>query len=145
MRHVSKAFVTAGKATFTIELPPGVGDKPHYTYRVTRKEASLQFPETYFVALLSGPDNTSDYTYLGILIPSNGEVRTTRKSTYNAESFPVRLLSRVLARIWADDHNAYEQHGFQTHHVGKCGRCGRDLTVPSSVESGFGPECATKI
>jgi hypothetical protein len=28
-------------------------------------------------------------------------------------------------------------------HEGRCGRCGRKLTVPESIESGFGPECAS--
>jgi predicted metal-dependent hydrolase len=32
--------------------------------------------------------------------------------------------------------------GFNVHHEGKCGRCGRLLTVPSSIESGIGPECS---
>ena len=27
-------------------------------------------------------------------------------------------------------------------HEGICGRCGRKLTVPESVERGLGPECA---
>lgn len=31
------------------------------------------------------------------------------------------------------------------YHLGRCGRCGRALTVPSSVESGFGPECAGRV
>jgi hypothetical protein len=26
-------------------------------------------------------------------------------------------------------------------HEGKCGKCGRQLTVPSSIETGIGPEC----
>jgi len=26
-------------------------------------------------------------------------------------------------------------------HEGACGRCGRTLTVPESIASGFGPEC----
>ena len=30
-------------------------------------------------------------------------------------------------------------------HCGKCGRCGKTLTVPHSVESGFGPECIKAI
>jgi hypothetical protein len=30
-------------------------------------------------------------------------------------------------------------------HEGKCCRCGRKLTVPASIASGIGPECATKI
>jgi hypothetical protein len=30
-------------------------------------------------------------------------------------------------------------------HEGRCGRCGRRLTVPESIESGYGPECIGKI
>jgi hypothetical protein len=30
-------------------------------------------------------------------------------------------------------------------HEGKCGRCNRKLTVPSSIESGFGPECINHV
>jgi hypothetical protein len=26
-------------------------------------------------------------------------------------------------------------------HEGSCARCGKKLTVPESIESGFGPEC----
>jgi hypothetical protein len=26
-------------------------------------------------------------------------------------------------------------------HEGRCGRCGRRLTVPDSIASGYGPEC----
>jgi hypothetical protein len=31
------------------------------------------------------------------------------------------------------------------HHEGRCGRCGRTLTVPESIESGFGPECINYV
>lgn len=30
-------------------------------------------------------------------------------------------------------------------HAGRCGRCGRLLTTPESIESGLGPDCITKI
>lgn len=30
-------------------------------------------------------------------------------------------------------------------HEGKCGRCGRKLTVPESIDRGIGPECAGKM
>jgi hypothetical protein len=30
-------------------------------------------------------------------------------------------------------------------HEGKCGKCGRTLTVPSSIESGIGPECMKSL
>jgi hypothetical protein len=33
----------------------------------------------------------------------------------------------------------------EVEHSGHCGRCGRLLTVPSSVQSGLGPECQSKM
>lgn len=138
---VSKTFVIAGDATFTIELPVGA-ERSHYTYRVQHVEKNDRWPESYFVKMLTGPDNESNYTYMGKLDPFTGQLQLTAKSAYAADTLPVRLLNRVLARVWSDDHAAYEQHGYVTHHEGRCGRCGRKLTVPSSVESGIGPECA---
>ena len=45
-----------------------------------------------------------------------------------------------LNRIEADK----PTDGFEFWHEGKCGRCGRKLTVPESIEAGIGPECAGK-
>lgn len=133
---VTKEFILAGKAVFTIDGP----DK-HRTFKVTFKKANGNFPDMYFVSTLTGPENTKDFTYMGILNPEFGQVRTTGKSDKWKNTFRFRLLNRVLLRIWSNDHAAYEAHGYKTHHEGKCGRCGHALTVPSSIESGFGPEC----
>ena len=141
---VSKQFILAGDAIFTVELPEGA-EQPHYTFKVQRIETNDRWPESYFVKLLTGPDNTRDYTYLGKLNPETGIVSTTAKSANYNGSFVLRLLNRMLARIWANDHATYEQRGYRTHHEGRCGRCGRVLTVPESVESGFGPECAKRV
>jgi hypothetical protein len=35
--------------------------------------------------------------------------------------------------------------GYKIHHEGRCGKCGRLLTVPESVETGIGPECAKRM
>lgn len=144
VHRVGKDFVLAGDAVFTIEVPAEFqkGDvKPWYTYRVQRKEADGQYPEAFFVKLLTGPENTRDFTYLGKLDPYTSETKVTARSQFAQDSFPVRLLNRLLARVWSCDHDAYRKHGFKLHHEGRCGRCGRRLTVPSSVESGIGPEC----
>ncbi len=142
---LSKQFITAGRAVFTVEIPPPdqeiLHSPPHYTFRVKRKEANLDWPEAYFVQILTGPDNTSSYTYLGMLSPETGEVRLTKKSKYNDDSLPVKILRRVLVRLWADQGDLIRQAGWELHHEGKCCRCGRALTVPESVESGIGPEC----
>lgn len=144
---VSKSFILAGRAVFSVEIPEKhrvEGKQAHYTYRVDRVEATERWPESYFVKVLTGPDNTADYTYLGKLDDFTGQVRTTQASKNFENSYRLKILNRILARVWADDHAAYEQFGFRVHHEGSCGRCGRTLTVPESVESGIGPEC-TKI
>ena len=140
--RVSKEFVLAGDALFTIECPePG----KHWTFRVEHVKATERWPESYFVKLLTGPDNTSDYTYFGKLDPHTFQVSTTAKSAGFKDSFALKLLNRILTRIYAGDHAAYEAHGYRTHHEGKCGRCGAVLTVPKSIESGFGPECVKLV
>lgn len=143
---VSKEFILAGQATFTIEIPPQhqavCGDKTHYTFRVDYVEASDRWAEAWFVKMLAGPNNEEDYVYVGKLNDHTGQVNATAKSTIRSDSAAYKLLNRTLARIWCDDHNAYEQHGFQVHHEGKCGRCGRKLTTPESVKTGIGPVCS---
>jgi hypothetical protein len=138
---ISKEFILAGKAIFTVECNGSLSPKPHYTFKVRRKEATLQYPETVFVSLLTGSDNNSSYTYLGILNPDTGAIRLTAKSTYREDSYPVRLLNRILARIWNNEHAAYEAAGFATHHENRCCKCGKRLTTPASVTAGIGPEC----
>lgn len=142
---MNRDFITAGNAIFTLEVPPTFqaqhGAKPHYTFKVRHKKASDDKAEKWFVNLLTGPDNTSDYTYLGILNPLTGEVRTTKASKLEQSSLVVRLLERAMARVWEDRVELLREHGFDLHHEGKCCRCGRVLTTPESVTSGIGPEC----
>ena len=33
----------------------------------------------------------------------------------------------------------------EIYHDGRCGKCGRQLTVPASIETGFGPECVKML
>jgi len=145
---LSRKFITAGKAIFTVEVPGEYADrfgKPHYTYRVSLKPAKGAYPDTFFVSVLTGPDNGRNYSYLGILNPQTGAVRTTGKSKFPADSFTVRLINRVIARLWAEDAASIAAAGFDLHHEGRCGRCGRRLTVPESVETGLGPECSGRV
>lgn len=141
---IGRDFVLAGEAVFTVEVPDAHrpdGKEPHYTYRVQCVPASDRWPEAHFVSVLTGPDNTSNYTYAGKLDTHTGQVQLTAKSAFPADSYRLRLLNRVLARLWGDDAAALERHGFIIHHEGRCGRCGRRLTTPESCEIGIGPEC----
>lgn len=141
--HISREFVLAGAATFTVECPDGT----HHTYHVARSPATDRWAESYFAKVLTGPDNSDygDFTYLGKLDDFTGQVRTTKASMHLADSYATKLLNRILARVWGDDHEAYERHGYRTMHCGRCGKCGRKLTTPDSVARGIGPECARKL
>lgn len=135
---ISKQFITAGKATFTVQSVSG----DYYTFRVNRKEASGNYKEAYFANVLTGPDNTTDYTYIGMVDPQTGRVALTKSSKYNADSTIYRVLGWALHHIW----NQKEiPAGYQIRHEGHCARCGRALTTPTSLDTGIGPECAKKV
>lgn len=56
---ISKDFILAGRAVFTIELNPNFAEKEnlpsHYTYKVKHVKANGNFKEAYFVSILAGP------------------------------------------------------------------------------------------
>lgn len=134
---IGRDFITAGNATFTIS-----GREHRFTFKCRRKDpepGSRYTQATYFVSLLNGPDNTTDYCYLGILDIVTGYVRLTRGSKLSPSAPSVKAIQWALPRIWAQ---APMPPAFEIRHEGRCGRCGRELTVPESVDTGFGPECA---
>lgn len=127
------AFVFAGNATFTVRSEK-TGTR--FTFKVRQPK-----PETpHFVSLLSGPDNENDFCFLGTLF-ADGSYRHSIKSRVS-ETAP----SAVAAR-WVVSRIAKGQPLTQCEiwHEGKCGRCGRKLTVPESIETGIGPECAKRL
>lgn len=142
--NVTKQFVLAGKSIFTIELEKDYqlkNDlKPHYTFKINSKDDKV-----WFVSYLTGPENTRDYSYIGILNVDTGSVRTTAKSRLREDSLILKLLTRTLALIWGGDVSPMLEKGFGLHHEGRCGKCGRLLTTPASCEIGIGPECLGRM
>jgi hypothetical protein len=154
---LDKLFLTAGRAIFTLSIPAIFREtmqathptdeppKPWYTYRITRKAKSDRWPETWFVNLLAGPDNTQDYQPVGKLNVETGAIALVRSTRFTDKSWPVRLVRRVLVAIWEGRGQDVESAGFFLRHEGKCGRCGRRLTTPDSIDRGIGPECWGKL
>ena len=122
-------FILAGNATVTFL---NTQSKNRFTFKVSKPKDS----EVHFVSVLTGPDT---YTFLGSIFKNN--FKSSKKSTIqeSAQSFQVfkfvfdRLKTKNLPDV------------IEIYHEGKCGRCGRQLTVPDSIVSGFGPECVKKI
>lgn len=138
--QIGQDFILAGRAIFTL-----IGTSNRFTYQVTRKDpdpGSRYTQPTYFVGLLTGSNNESDYSYLGILDPVTGYVRLTKGSRMTPQAPAVKAIQWALPLIWA---RATMPPSFGIMHVGRCGRCGRTLTVPESIASGIGPDCAGKM
>lgn len=135
-------FIFAGKAIFTLHNEQT--DK-RFTYKLGQPdnvEPGKQTPT--FVSYLTGPDNSSDYTYLGTIWEREKTVvAMSRKSPRGAESNPAKLgLEWLLRQLVADKPlPSY----VALYHEGRCGRCGRRLTTPDSIRRGIGPECAGKM
>tara|TARA_R110002096_G_scaffold84290_4_gene194649 strand:+ start:14 stop:667 length:654 start_codon:yes stop_codon:yes gene_type:complete len=126
-----------------------------------------------FVSVLQGTENESDYTYMACLFRAGAHVpaaggrilRWTRGSKVNEYSPSALAFKWFWATlVWKDYMDstredtqlsalrlAERQESFAARwgrmeiwHEGKCSRCGRKLTVPSSIATGLGPVCATK-
>ena len=135
--NIDKEFVLLGKVTLTIELPSG----NHYTFAINKAGQTAEADDRWFVSMLTGPNNERDFNYVGMLDPMNGTVYLTRASKFKRDTLPYVLINRTLIRIFAGELDIVKQHGYNVHHSGKCGRCGRKLTTPESIECGIGPEC----
>jgi len=144
---IGKDFILAGNAIFTVRE----GDE-HLTYRIKKptheKGRKLSLSERnnkpYFIGKLVGPDNTSDYRYLGVLNENTFEVNLTGKSMYTKSSKAVQVLELALGAIRENDMSILSPN-MEILAPKYCGRCARLLTVPESIENGIGPECFTKM
>lgn len=124
-------FALAGNATFTI-VSKKTGTR--FTYRVRQAETG----GAHFVSVLTGADNESDYAFLGTIFPRG--FFHGKKSRIGADA----PSAKAFAWFWRHVVQG-KVDGCEVWHEGKCGRCGRKLTVPESIETGLGPECAGRV
>ena len=130
------AFILAGNAIFTLRSEK-TGTRYTFKFRKAEpREGQQNAPEMWFVNLLTGPSNDADYQYLGKF--QNGRFSLTRASKMAADAKPVVAI-RWFAELLAAGR---QPQNVEVWHAGRCGKCGRMLTVPESIESGIGPVCA---
>jgi hypothetical protein len=126
------SYMQAGNATFTL-VSTRSGER--FTYKVRESKDGKLF----FVSLLTGSDNTSDYAYLGII--RDGKFSRTAKSRIGADAPSYKAFDWFWRKLEA----VALPEGVEFWHEGRCGRCGRALTVPESIDNGIGPECARRV
>lgn len=144
--NVTPAFVLAGDATITVSN----GQDTHFTYNIYKADPTPEYPkEAFFVSVLSGPDV---YLYMGkvevrIDKPSlDPMIKLTSRSRVKHTADSYRVGQWALRAIWQVARGTYTMpEGYSIKHDGRCGRCGRALTHPASLDTGLGPECADQL
>ncbi len=125
--------IASHNGTITIQNPETGG---HRTFLVRTQAEDAKFaPGQRVVALLSGPDNETDYTPFGF-VRDNGTIAVFRKRQGGVFDRYADILTRLEAYV--------ESSRLEVLFEGRCRRCNRKLTTPESVKSGIGPVCAGK-
>lgn len=127
-----REYVLGGHGAFTL-VSRKTGERR--TFRVSQPADARPFGP-YFLRMLSGPDNESDYRYVGAFWKRNGRIvfsPAPRPGMEAAKAIGAWLAAALgagkvseLAEFW---------------HEGRCGKCGRLLTDPESIARGIGPVC----
>jgi hypothetical protein len=136
-------YMMAGKAIITIR---SVKTGTRFTYRLRLKEPEegqngTQRGPVTFVGVLTGPENTSNYQYLGHIFSTQGVYWHGRKSKISKDAPAAKAFDWTFKQL----SQGKLPDVLEIWHEGSCGRCGRTLTVPESISSGFGPECVSKV
>ena len=144
-------FIVAGKAIFTV-VNSATGAR--FTFKVKQaKDRQTGEPTTlWFVSVLAGSQNDSDYAYLGILTmkewringrgmtqPSRIQYQRTAKSRIGPDALSQQAFAWLARQVFLTERLP---EAVEFWHEGRCGRCARRLTVPESILSGLGPVCA---
>jgi len=125
----AQRFILAGISTFTLHNSK-TGNS--FTYNVKISDDG----KLYFASVIIN----SEKSYLGT-VNNKGKFYHGKKSKIPADAQASKVLSWCLERIYANTLPDF----IEVWHEGKCGKCGRKLTVPSSIDTGIGPDCAKKL
>lgn len=133
------SFIFAGKAIFTVQSPNGT----HKTFKVLKVQGEGYDRPIWTVMALVGPDNNSNYRRIGYMIGDPAEKKVYFKGAKNlpANHALIQAFVWILGRAEKGEFST-KSGTAHVYHEGRCGRCGRRLTVPASIHRGLGPHCA---
>lgn len=133
--------VIAGRSILTVESVT----KERFTFRFNRPDEQPGKTRPIWVNVLGGPDDRA-WSFLGTIWPAPSgssdpwTFRRSPKSKVDPRGTVFRACQWIAERLPQRPDELMEKATWW--HEGRCGRCARRLTVPESIESGFGPECS---
>ena len=126
-------FILAGKCTFTAKNSE-TGNR--FTYKIKKHKSN----DVWFVSVLSGANNETDYSFFGS-INKYGKFSYSEKSKISKDTKSVITFNYIFDKLIANKLSPL----VEIWHEGTCGKCGHKLTVPESIDTGFGPDCVKRI
>jgi len=136
----AEQFMLAGNATVTV-VSKRTGKR--YTFKIAKPQDFDMTRPIWFVSVLKGEDNERDFGYMGQIKQRGPDYWYERGRKCWEQWFAA---SDAFAWLWETvTINPTRMDACELWHEGRCGRCGRKLTVPESIESGFGPECVNHV
>jgi hypothetical protein len=139
----ARDFILAGNAIVTLQSRK---TSVRFTYRVRRAGvlgALTDDRRPWFVSVLNGPDNEEDYVFLGTIFWR--KTWGVDRSYYHGRKSRIVLTApsaKAFAWAWELIAQGKAPPDCEVWHEGRCGKCGRTLTVPESIARGLGPICA---
>lgn len=128
-----RRYVFGGHGEFTLT---SAKTGRSYTYRTRYALAGFMF-----VSVLTGPENTADYEWIGVLSKDDGRFRVPAKA---APGLPQQKAAMAYLTRFFESGREELPEALEFRHGGTCCRCGRLLTTPESIDLGIGPVCAAK-
>jgi hypothetical protein len=128
-----KDYVLAGNATITLRsAKTGI----RYTFNIRKPRER----EVMRISLLIGPDR---YAEIGSMTPEGGNLQLPGRFK-GQDGYTAPALT-AFRWFWERVMAAQDLPNLEVWHEGVCGRCGRQLTVPESIQRGIGPECIQRM
>ncbi len=127
------AFLLAGNARFTL-VSKVTGARFTFRVRESRDEGDTR----YFVQVLTGPCNETNYEFLGTVFDRKRFIHG-RKSRISPSAPSARAFLWFAAAAFG---RGVVPATCEVWHEGRCAKCGRTLTDPESIQTGLGPKCA---
>ena len=141
--EVRVKFMLAGKADMVV-VSKKTGEE--IFYRIQRPADGGN--KVRFVMTRDRPDiSGNDLVYMGFIGLNNHDdimpfLWGERKAGVPKGDYRVRSFEWMWYKL-ARDIDVDEQ--VEIYHIGKCGRCGRKLLDPNSIEAGLGPICRMRV
>jgi hypothetical protein len=122
--------------TFTM-----IGPNGHRTVRVKTVQTEGPLQGKRIVYLLTGPQNTFDYTGFAFVSDDGEDIKVWRKYVGTQFETIGRVFRSLVNGLPAKDGRSFADLGYRVEESRSCVKCNRLLTTPESIAKGIGPIC----